>query len=357
MAVDSVPSTVLDAMISVVRVTAGYTDGTSSGTGFIIHSSKDRTLVATNLHVVEGNPQRITVWIGSNKSTPAIIFTYSTQSDLCILELQSPESVQALSPALRFCDSIASQGDAVYAVGFPAAADAFSDTEAHSGDEATITNGIISAIRQTALVEYGDQVKLLQINAAVNPGNSGGPLFNTIGEVIGINTYSVYDSQGIFGAVAIEELTELMAVHGIPVQSAPQPTLNLLLVIIIYGGVFVTTGVVVLIVLKKTKRKFFTISISISVLLCASVCVYFAYYVKAITLAEDGEFSRAQRHLLMKQIISIHDANIEKYINAGVLLRIGSTQVHKMPLLVLAGLTIETPTKWQKNHCISSLDN
>lgn len=100
---------------------------------------------------------------------------------------------------LPFAKSSATQGDAVYAVGFPAKADYLSDKEAHTSADATITDGIVSAIRETTISGHSTPLKLLQINAAINPGNSGEPLFNVSGEIVGINTYGINDSQGIFG--------------------------------------------------------------------------------------------------------------------------------------------------------------
>ncbi|MEL7608305.1 MAG: trypsin-like peptidase domain-containing protein [Bacillota bacterium] len=201
-AAENVPASVLKASESVVRIVAETTQYISTGSGFIVSNNKDATLIATNYHVVEGEPYQISVWIGEDETISAKILAYSDQKDLCILELQHPVSL----PALKLNPNGIKQGDAVFAVGFPAAADYLSDAEAHTSSDATITDGIVSAIRQMAVVDYGISVPLLQINAAINSGNSGGPLFNASGEVVGINTYSVYDSQGIFGAIAIEEL-------------------------------------------------------------------------------------------------------------------------------------------------------
>jgi hypothetical protein len=221
------------------------TQYTGSGSGFVVVSDRDTTLVATNYHVVEGNPYQISVWIGEEESVSATIRAYSSQKDLCILELQYPVSL----PALKLKANGIKQGGAVYAVGYPAAADFLSDAEAHGSEKATITDGIVSAIRQMEVVEYGTPVSLLQINAAINAGNSGGPLFNAGGEVVGINTYAAYDSQGIFGAIAIDELLSFAADNNIQF-SRSAPSWYLLLGII--GAALL--AVLIITVLKREKR-------------------------------------------------------------------------------------------------------
>ena len=71
-------------------------------------------------------------------------------------------------PQTSYSETSAKQGDAVYAVGFPAAADILSDTEAHTSQDATITDGIVSARREVTTTLYGTPVEILQISAAIN---------------------------------------------------------------------------------------------------------------------------------------------------------------------------------------------
>lgn len=213
-AATAVPKAVIDATESVVNITAEYTDYYSSGSGFVIESTSTRTLIATNHHVIEGNPLTISVWINETEKINAHILAASEQKDLCVMELAYPIPFTALTMQRDG----AQKGDAVYAVGFPGAADYLSSTEAHASAEATITDGIVSAVRQTTATEYGSQIQLLQINAAINPGNSGGPLFNADGFVVGVNTYKAGDSEGIFGAIAVGELIDFLADNKIVIQ-------------------------------------------------------------------------------------------------------------------------------------------
>ena len=203
----------MKATESVVRVLAEYADGYATGSGFVIKSDKEETLIATNYHVVEGNPYSISVWLSEEETVSATILAYTNQKDMCILKLAYPVSLKPLA----FSDSGAKQGQAVYAVGFPGAADYLSDKEAHTSADATITDGIVSAVREATVSSYGTPTKILQINAAINSGSSGGPLFNTNGEVVGINTYGINDSQGIFGAIDVSELKSFMADNAISV--------------------------------------------------------------------------------------------------------------------------------------------
>ena len=248
-AAQSVPNEVLTAAKSVVRIQAEYTDGYMTGSGFIIRNDKNATYVATNLHVVGGSPIGISIWFNSEKAVSARVKAASEQKDLCILELAYPIDLFAL----KLNADGYKQGDAVYAVGFPAAADDLSDKDAHASDEATITDGIVSAIRKTTIVEYGTPVDLIQINAAINPGNSGGPLFNSNGEVIGINTYGALDSQGIFGSIAVSELISLMRTNGISPQTSTIKTDQIQYVYIIAAVLIVLAVVTVLSVLHKKR--------------------------------------------------------------------------------------------------------
>ena len=137
----AVPEAVISATESVVRVLAEYSSGYSTGSGFVIKSNEEETLIATNYHVVEGDPYGIAVWLSEEETVSATIVAYTNQKDLCILKLAYP----VLLKPLTFSAIGAKQGEAVYAVGFPGAADKLSDKEAHTSADATITDGIVSA--------------------------------------------------------------------------------------------------------------------------------------------------------------------------------------------------------------------
>ena len=209
----AVPEPILEAKNSVVRILSEYSDGYATGSGFVLKNSKGETLIVTNHHVVEDHPYSISVWLNDEETVNASILAYSDQKDLCVLKLAYPLD----KPALTLAQKEAEQGEAVYAIGFPGAADYLSDKEAHTSADATITDGIVSAVRKATVSSYGTPTQLLQINAAINSGNSGGPLLNAKGEVVGINTYGINDSQGIFGAISVEELKDFLQSQSISV--------------------------------------------------------------------------------------------------------------------------------------------
>ncbi len=161
----------------------------------------------------------VSVYTGTDVTVSAQILADSAQLDLCVLELSQPTELRALPVNVNG----AQRGEAVYAIGFPVAADVMSDTAAQLSSEATVTDGIISATRQYTMSSYGAPVTLLQINAAINSGISGDPLFNASGEVVGINTLTISDSIGVNGAIHAGELQRFLLDHALPYIDSAAP--------------------------------------------------------------------------------------------------------------------------------------
>ncbi len=173
-----------DNIASVVSITCSQESGTTSGTGVVL--SADGYIV-TNCHVIENAG---TVWVrfSDRRELTATVVGMDAMSDLAVLRVDA----NALKPA-QFGDSDSVRvGDTVVAIGDPLGAQL-------SG---TMTDGIISAINRDLTVG-GRTMTLLQTNAALNSGNSGGPLINCYGQVIGINTMKL---TGIQGELAVEGL-------------------------------------------------------------------------------------------------------------------------------------------------------
>lgn len=353
-----VPRAVLDARRSVVRVIADYSDGFSLGSGFVISNQDRDTYVATNAHVLEGYPEAISIWYGEWE-IPAKIFVCEPDKDLCILQCSHLKDAHPL----RLSREGASQGAAVYALGFPAAADSLSDTLAHWEDEVTITNGIVSAVRSITAKNQGPTVSLLQINAAINPGNSGGPLFNEKGQVVGINTYNVEDSQGIFGAIHVSELAKIMSEQGIP-QSKVLIGWEVILSIVAVGLCLLSVGALLWRYSAKKGRKNEQDNASsaappvmyalaeeppaaekperqvkkasrqkkLAFRLCVMVLCIFAlfpltfggFYIAACNYADKGDFLTASKLLLNQEWMSRFDSSLTSYIDAGLLLTNGN---------------------------------
>lgn len=214
MAATGVPEEVMESTKSVVRILSKYYNGAATGSGFVIKNEPGEVLIATNDHVVEGNPTSISIWVGEDRMVDAEIVFTTSEKDLCVLKVTDDVDMKPL----KLSKEEPQHGAAIYVVGYPGAGDILSDTQAHTSESVTITDGIISAIRSFTIEKGGNPVKLLQVNAAINSGNSGGPLFDTEGVVVGVNTYKVNaDSQGVFGSVAISELWSLLDQYGIEI--------------------------------------------------------------------------------------------------------------------------------------------
>lgn len=160
---------------SVVAVVAQLSDGVSVGTGVIFTQDG---YVLTNYHVVEGGTD-CQVVLSSGKSYFVNYVAGDIENDLAILKLD----LTGL-PAAEFGDSdLLYVGDRAYAIGNPLGVHLYG----------TLTDGIISAINRDVNVD-GRTMTLIQTNAALNSGNSGGPLINAYGQVVGINTIKMVSS-------------------------------------------------------------------------------------------------------------------------------------------------------------------
>ncbi len=151
----------------------------SLGSGFIVDPSG---LVVTNNHVIEGADE-VTVTLQDNTSLKATIVGRDERVDVALLKVKSDKPL----PAVSFGDSDKERvGDWVLAIGNP------------FGLGGSVTAGIVSARGRD--IRQGPYDDFLQTDAAINRGNSGGPLFNMNGEVIGINT-AIYSPSG--GSIGI----------------------------------------------------------------------------------------------------------------------------------------------------------
>jgi serine protease Do len=171
---------------------------TSVGSGFII--SKEGVIL-TNSHLVFGH-QTIDVTLDNGFNTRAELVGVDPFLDLAVLRISVPG--KNLPVAILGDSNKVQTGEDVLAIGNP------------FGLEQTLTKGIISGINRTLSASpLSPELPLIQIDAAVNPGNSGGPLVNVCGEVIGINTAMLGQGENINFAVPInmakKVLPELLA--------------------------------------------------------------------------------------------------------------------------------------------------
>jgi S1-C subfamily serine protease len=155
----------------------------ASGSGFIISTDG---FVVTNNHVIEA-AQDIKVSLADGRTVNAELKGADPSTDIAVLKID----VTGLK-ALSFADSEKLQpGQIAIAIGNPL------------GLQHTVTAGVVSALGRTLRANNGRLIDdIIQTDASLNPGNSGGPLVNSLGQVIGVNTATISSAQGLCFAVS-----------------------------------------------------------------------------------------------------------------------------------------------------------
>ncbi len=145
---------------------------TGLGSGFVIDSEGH---ILTNAHVVDGATSEITISFSNEEEVVAKVIGIDNATDVAVLKVDLPASALTVIP---LGDSATQQvGDAVVAIGNP------------FGQDRTVTSGIISAVARSIQAPNGFMIDgAIQTDASINQGNSGGPLLNMQGRVIGINS-------------------------------------------------------------------------------------------------------------------------------------------------------------------------
>ena len=155
----------------VVQITSTTGEGQALGSGFVIDKSGH---IVTNYHVIEGATE-IEVRFSNDDTLKATLVGSDPSTDLALLRADA--SARALTPLTLADSDQVEVGDTVVAIGNP------------FGLEHTVTSGIVSALQRAVTAPNGFAIDhVIQTDAPINHGNSGGPLLNTRGEVIGVNS-------------------------------------------------------------------------------------------------------------------------------------------------------------------------
>ena len=252
------------ALDGIVMITTGAPDdgGAMSywrGTGFFIGAKGENPqYIVTNCHVVEefilagkalGGGQ-LHVLFDKNDEAEAYLVDYDAEKDIAVLRLA--EATEKRIPLPLKTPQESALGSEAYAVGYPLAADiTVQAVNSFSQKDATVTTGSISRF----LTESGTGRNLIQTDAALGGGNSGGPLIDSSGAVIGINTAGSKLDQNLFYAVSVGEVLPLLDKNSIPYTLAPETKSGGNTMLYVGVGIAALAVIVILAVVLGKKKK------------------------------------------------------------------------------------------------------
>lgn len=184
-------------------------EGEATGTGVVVTSDGE---ILTNAHVVEGATEVRVRFAGDTEPVIAVVLASDAGNDLALLKVNAANLVAATFAK----PGSVRVGDQVVAIGYALALDG----------GPSVTTGIVSATKRTIFTESGALNSLIQTDAAISSGNSGGPLVNLRGEVVGINTAvargdTTSSANNIGFAISVDEV--LAVLEQLRAQAAGEP--------------------------------------------------------------------------------------------------------------------------------------
>ncbi|MBF0371793.1 MAG: trypsin-like peptidase domain-containing protein [Alphaproteobacteria bacterium] len=183
----------------------------SRGSGVVV---TEDGIVATNFHVVEvGTSGRHLSKVklvfkrdGQNEEHDGLVVFVNPSSDIALIKSQS---IVGRRKPVTLTSAEPPQGAAVYSLGFPGAADIWTHTGIST--DPSIADGTVSRVFDGAWSDQSKNLRIVQHTATIAPGNSGGPLLNGCGDLVGLNTQGLTRSAGIFAASHASELAKHLA--------------------------------------------------------------------------------------------------------------------------------------------------
>ena len=170
------------------------TESEGVGTGIVVDSNG---YILTNSHVIsDGEAKNVTVLFYDGSNVDGQVLWYDSQLDLAIVKVNKT----GLTPAELGDSDKVSIGDIAIAIGNPLGLEL----------QRTVTQGIISGLDRTITTESATMTGLMQTDASINSGNSGGPLLNEEGQVIGINTAKTSEGESLGFAIPINQAKEII---------------------------------------------------------------------------------------------------------------------------------------------------
>ncbi|AXQ95432.1 trypsin-like peptidase domain-containing protein [Cereibacter azotoformans] len=209
---------------SVGRIFVDHPRGLMTGAGMVFgQSAGGGLLYLTNFHVVEDGGgiavffkkgEAISIYSGT-------VLAVSQEKDLAALRLTPEEIGTPPPPPLAIDTRRLEKGEAVVAIGYPGAADGTMGRDINiAAFETTLTGGSVSRVLMGSWRGASAEIEIVQHTAPLSPGNSGGPLLDQCGRVIGVNTMGATDVAGIYLASSAGTIADFLAEARLPVQTA-----------------------------------------------------------------------------------------------------------------------------------------